>query len=103
MLLVAAGSLFQISWSQAVSGSWVYASDKLEPGETDVQSRVAGGELPVFFLTAFVSGVWGKRREAPSSKSSVQIAPFWSLLEIKLSREEWLAPRHLGTVFLSWR
>lgn len=55
-------------------------------------------------FSAFVSGaVWGERREAPSPKNSVQIAPFWSLLEIKLNREEWLTPRHLGTVFLFWR
>ena len=64
--------------------------------------QTTGDELPVFFLSFCVGG-GGKCREAPSPKSSVQIAPFWSLLELKLSREEWLAPRPLGTVFLSWR
>lgn len=44
----------------AVSGNWVYVSDKLEPGETDVQSRVTGDELPVFSRTAFcVRGLFG--------------------------------------------
>lgn len=59
----------------AVSGNWVYVSDKLEPGETGREVRVTGDELPVF-----------------SNSFCVRGAPFWSLLEINLSREEWWLP-----------